>query len=184
MICMQKTNQCFEQPCSRQYFLYLSLVFIFIQGHAKTLVIIDFYLRTNSIQCQSYNFFQARNKIVCPACFTNMKGTLFVRGYSTQIERAVLSRNTATSRLVQVFTNVRKLLGVGGVGILTDCLSPKPKISSRKTLRQKSSFCPVQKIEQSKCIKLTIDTNIEFTLYKALHFSKEPQKSVKFNLLL
>jgi hypothetical protein len=37
-------------------------------------------------------------------------------------------------------------------------------ISSRKTLRKRTSSCPVQHIEQSKCIKLTIDTNIQWAL--------------------
>jgi hypothetical protein len=35
-----------------------------------------------------------------------------------------------------------------------------------------TSYCPVQHIEQSKCIKITIDTNIQLTQYKALHFSE------------
>ncbi len=39
---------------------------------------------------------------------------------------------------------------------------------------KKTSSCPVQYIEQRKCIKLTIDTNAQLTLYKALHFSEGP----------
>jgi hypothetical protein len=38
---------------------------------------------------------------------------------------------------------------------------------------------PFFPIEQSKCIKLTIDTNIQLTLYKALHFPEVPLKIVK-----
>ncbi len=50
--------------------------------------------------------------------------------------------------------------------------------SGNKALRKKTTSCPVQHIAQSKCIKLTIDTNIQVTLYKPLHFSEEPLKSV------
>ncbi len=50
--------------------------------------------------------------------------------------------------------------------------------------RRKTSSGPVQHIEQSKCIKLTIDTNMQLTLYKALHFSEGPKKIVKYFKLM
>jgi hypothetical protein len=40
--------------------------------------------------------------------------------------------------------------------------------------RKRTSSCPVQNIEQSKRLKLTIDTNLQLMLYKALHFSEGP----------
>ncbi len=46
--------------------------------------------------------------------------------------------------------------------------------SQDHTLRKRTSFRLVQRIEQSKYIKLTIDTNIHLTLHKALHFSQGP----------
>ena len=48
-----------------------------------------------------------------------------------------------------------------------------------QTLRKRTSSCPVQRTEQSKCTKLTIDNNIQLTLYKALHYSEGPYKIAK-----
>jgi hypothetical protein len=46
--------------------------------------------------------------------------------------------------------------------------------------RKRTSSCQVQQIEQSKCIKITIDTNIQLTLYKkALLFLEGALKIVK-----
>jgi hypothetical protein len=39
-------------------------------------------------------------------------------------------------------------------------------------------------IEQRKCIKLTIGTNIQLTLYKALHFSEGPMKTEEKKFML
>jgi hypothetical protein len=52
--------------------------------------------------------------------------------------------------------------------------------SLNQTLRKRTSFCPFQHIEQSKCIKLTIDTNIHLTLYRR---TIENCKNVSFALL-
>ncbi len=51
--------------------------------------------------------------------------------------------------------------------ILCSAVNPEPiaMIRSRKTLRKRTSSCPVQHIEQSKCIQLTIiDTSLQLTL--------------------
>ncbi len=74
------------------------------------------------------------------------------------------------------------LISFGKIQFLPPCIWNLPFMSyrlSRKTLRKRTSSCPVQHIEQSKCIKLNIDTNIHLTLYKALHFWEGPKKIVK-----
>jgi hypothetical protein len=50
-----------------------------------------------------------------------------------------------------------------------------------KDYSEKNHFfsCPVEHIEQSKCIKLTIETNIQFTMYKALHLYRRAIENSK-----
>ncbi len=61
-------------------------------------------------------------------------------------------------------------------------LEKKPWSNSlHQNLRKRTSSSPVQHIEQSKCIILTVDTNIQLTLYKALHFPEGPLKIDFFN---
>ncbi len=51
--------------------------------------------------------------------------------------------------------------------------------SPRSDYKERTSSCPVQQIKQCKCIKLTLDTNIQLTLYKALHLSERPMEIIK-----
>jgi hypothetical protein len=46
------------------------------------------------------------------------------------------------------------------------------KSETWRFLENSASSCSVQHIEQNKFIKFTIDTNIQVTLYKDLHFSE------------
>jgi hypothetical protein len=42
------------------------------------------------------------------------------------------------------------------------------------SLKIRAQFLPIQHIEQSKCIKLIIDTNKQLKLYNASHFLEGP----------